>query len=297
MNLIRAATLTIADIQRSTALYCDWLGYKLAEKGLVSKTLAASWGAQKTAGYPYVILQPASGAEVYIRLIEQPKTNNYKPLRSYGWAAIEICNQDTIAVNTRMERSPFDIIGPPKQLDSMPAIFPMQIKGPDEEIIYLTEIRGDLDTYDLPRAQSPIDKLFILVMACSDMEASGAWLENHMLIEKGRSMNIPYSMINKAFSLPLDTQHTIATLKHERDVFLEIDAYPHSTTRRPQQDAMLPPCIAIGSFIHPEFDRLVTVNKDNWITPPAIQDGVIYKGKRAGTLRGPDGTLIEIMEK
>jgi len=296
MRLMRAATLTVSDLERSEALYCNWLDYSSVETGSVNDDLAKSWGAPKTAGQPYAVLQPASGADVFIRLIEQPKVETYKALRSYGWAAIEICNQNTLKVNSRMERSPFEIIGPPKELDGMPAIFPMQVKGPDQEIVYLTEIRDDLEAYDLPRAESLIDKLFILVMACSDMESSGAWLENHLLIEKGRSMDIIYSMINKAFDLPAETKHALATLKHERDVFLEIDTYPDGATARPQHAGMLPPCAAIGSFIHPEFESLMEINKDHWITPPVTQDGAMYKGKRAATLRAPDGTLIEMIE-
>jgi len=296
MRLMRAATLTVSDLEHSKSLYCDWLDYDCVENGVVSQDLAASWGTPKTAGQSYAVLQPSSEADVFIRLIEQASISDYEPLRTYGWAAIEICNQNTLKVNSRMERSPFEIIGPPKELDGMPAIFPMQVKGPDQEIVYLTEIRDDLEAYDLPRAESLIDKLFILVMACSDMEATGAWLEEHLLIEKGRSMEIIYSMINKAFDLPGDTKHAIATLKHERDVFLEIDEYPKGATSRTSHDGMLPPCAAIGSFIHPEFDKLMDLNKGLWITPPVKRQGALYRGKRTGTLRDPDGTLIELIE-
>lgn len=296
MHLIRAATLTVENLRRSQVAYCKWLNYKTVERGEVTEDLAASWGAPNTAGQPYCVLQPSSKAPVYIRLIEQPVREDYEPLKTYGWAAIEICNQDTLAVNARMEKSPFEIIGPPQVLDGMPAIFPMQVKGLDQEIVYLTEIRDDMEEYDLPRARSLIDKLFILVMACSDMEASGKWLEEHLLIEKGRSMEIIYSMINNAFDLPVDTKHALATLKHKRDVFLEIDEYPEGVTAREAHDGMLPPCVAIGSFVHPEFDKLIEINKGLWITPPSPRQGVIYKGKRVGTLRDPDGTLIEMIE-
>ncbi|MEP3890277.1 MAG: hypothetical protein ABJN69_07400 [Hellea sp.] len=296
MHLIRAATITVENLKRSQAAYCKWLNYKTVERGEVSEDLAASWAAPNTAGQPYCVLQPASKAPVYLRLIEQPAKEDYAPLRTYGWAAIEICNQDTLAVNARMEKSPFEIIGPPKVLDGMPAIFPMQVKGMDKEIVYLTEIRADMAEYDLPRANSFVDKLFILVMACSDMEKTGKWLEEHMLISKGRSIEIIYSMINNAFDLPTETKHAIATMKHERDVFLEIDTYPKGAKSRASHDGMLPPCAAIGSFIHPEFEALLEANKGQWITRPTHRDGVLYKGKRVGTLRDPDGTLIEMIE-
>lgn len=296
MKLIRASTLTVADIARSQTLYCEALNYKCAETGEISPKLAAAWAAPKTAGQKYCVLQPASGEAVFIRMIEQPAVPDYKPLRSYGWAAIEICVQDTLAVNARMETSPFEIIGPPKELDGMPAIFPMQVKGPDQEIVYFTEIRDDMAEYDLPRAKSLIDKLFILVMACRDIELTGAWLKKHLLIDKGRDIEIIYSMINGAFDLPAETKHWITTLKHKRDVFLEVDAYPDATIDRPAHSGMLPPCAAIGSFIHPDFDNLVTVNAEHWIMPPAVHNSIIYNGKRSATLKSPDGTLIELIE-
>ena len=296
MRLMRAATLTVSDLERSQSLYCDWLDYSCVETGIVDKGLAQSWNAPRTTGQKYCVLQPASGANVFIRMIEQPVVPEYRALRSYGWAAIEICNQDTLAVNERMEKSPFEIIGPPKELDGMPTIFPMQVKGPDQEIVYFTEIRADLEMYDLPRAESLIDKLFILVIACRDIEETGAWLEKHLLIDKGRDIEIIYTMINQAFGLPMETKHAITTLKHGRDVFLEIDTYPEEAIDRPQHDGMLPPCAAIGSFVHPNFDALERVNKTHWITPPQTRDGIIYNGKRAATLRSPDGTLIEMIE-
>ncbi len=293
---MRAATLTVSDLERSKSLYSEWLDYKVIEEGLISDDLAQSWGAPQTAGQPYAVMQPASGAEVFLRFIEQPEVKDYTPLRSYGWAAVEICTQDTPKVATRMNTSPFEIIGPPAEIAGLPAIFPMQVQGPDQEIVYLTQIRDDLPEYDLPRAGSLIDKLFILVMACSDIKTSNAWLQKHLLISEGRKMDINYTMINKAFGLEDGTQTTIGTLMHERDVFLEVDQYPEGTIDRPQYTDMLPPCAAIGTFIHPDFDALMAVNDGLWITPPHVRTGALYKNKRVGTLRAPDGTLIEMVE-
>jgi hypothetical protein len=86
------------------------------------------------------------------------------------------------------------------------------------------------------------------------------------------------------------------TMMHDKDVFLEIDQYPPETISRDQHKNMLPPSVAIGSFIHPEFDKLIEINKANWITKPALQSGILYNTTRSGTLRGPDGTLIEVIE-
>lgn len=293
MKLLRAATLTVSDLERSIGNYARYFDYSVVERGEVSADLAASWATPASAGHPYAIMQPSSGAEVYIRFIQQPAVDGYQALRTYGWNAIEICVQDVLVANARMENSPFEIIGPPREIEGLDAIYPMQVKGPDEEIVYLTQIRDDLPAFDLPRAASPIDKLFILVLGCSDMKASLDWMARHCGLAIGREeMEIVYTMLAKAYGTPMDELHKISTMIHDRDVFLELDQYPSAAIQRPRHDGMLVPGCAIGTLWHPEFDSL----PGPWITPPTRREGPIYKGKRAGTIQDLDGALIEIVE-
>ena len=291
MELLRCATLTVADPEATAARYVEWLDYAVVERGPVSVALAESWGCPASTGRASVVCRPASGANVFLRFVEGQTPPDYRPLRTYGWAAIEVCAQDTLAVDARMERSPFQVIGPPRELDGLPAIFPMQVKGPDQEIVYLTQIRDNLPAYDLPRAASLIDKLFIIVLACSDLQASLDWFERELKLSAGRSMDLVYTMINAAFGLPADTKHTLATMVHGRDCFLELDQYPVATTTRPTEPGALPPGIAMTTFRHPDFDTL-----SGWIASPAVRDGAVYGCKRSGTLRAPDGTLVEVVE-
>ncbi|MFN7053934.1 hypothetical protein [Hyphomonas sp.] len=293
MKLLRAATLTVADLARAIGNYQKYFDYSVVEQGELPADLAVSWDAPASAGRPYAVLKPASGADVYIRFIEQPPVPGYTALRSYGWNAIEICVEDVLAANARMEGSPFEIIGPPREIDGLPAIYPMQVKGPDEEIVYLTQIRDDLPAFDLPRAGAPIDKLFILVLGCSDMKASLDWMVRHCGLTIGRDeMEIVYTMLAKAYGTPMEELHKISTMIHGRDVFLELDQYPDAAIDRPRHAGMLVPGCAVGTLWHPDFDTL----PGPWITPPERRDGPIYQGKRAATMKDLDGALIEIVE-
>lgn len=297
MKLMRAATLSVADLDRSSDLYCQWLDYSVEEQGELDRGLAESWGAPRAAGRRYAVLRPASGHDIFVRLIENRVHPEFVALRTYGWAAIEICVEDVLEANERILKSPFEVIGPPKEIDGLPAIYPMQMKGPDGEIVYLTQIRDDLPAFDLPRAEALIDRLFILVMACSDMKASLAWMRDHIRIDIGRDeMEIVYTMLANAFDLPLEDPHIISTMVHGKDVFLELDQMPPQATSRPHYESELPQGVALGTFWHPEFDAIDAKCNDLWITPPAIHGSVVYSGKRAGTLRAPDGTLVEIVE-
>lgn len=294
MKLLRAATLTVADLDAARRRYSEFLDYSVVDEGNVPEDLAASWDAPKSADLPYLVMEPASGTDIFLRLIEQPPHPGYVPLRSYGWAAIEICVTDVLKANERVTQpgSPFEVIGPPREIEGLPAIYPMQVKGPDGEIVYLTQIRDDLPAYDLPRASTLIDKLFILVMACSDMRASNQWMEKHAGVQMGREMDIVYTMLAGAFGTPEDELHTISTMIHGRDVFLEMDQYPEAAVPRPTHEGMLPPGCAIGTLWHPDFDDL----PGPWITPPVERPGPVYKGKRVGTMKDLDGALIEMVE-
>jgi catechol 2,3-dioxygenase-like lactoylglutathione lyase family enzyme len=296
VKLLRAATLTVANLARSEALYRDWLYYDSVEEGVISADLASSWGAPESVGKPYVVMQPKSGAQIYLRFVEDEAHPDYQPLKTYGWAAIEICVEDVLKVNERMLESPFKIIGPPRELDGMPAIFPMQVQGPDGEIVYLTQIRSDLEAYDLPRATSLIDRQFIHVCAVSDLTGTLNWCQDKLGLSFGRDMAIVYTMLANAFGVPYENKFTIATLTHERDVFYEFDQLPPAACARPAWRGRLAQGVAISTLIVPDFEQRVTAHANWLIAPPVTRDGPIYKGKRAATMRGPDGILFELVE-
>jgi catechol 2,3-dioxygenase-like lactoylglutathione lyase family enzyme len=297
MNPLRAATISAADLDRSVGHYREWLDYSLVERGELDARLATSWGAPASSGSRCAVLRPASGHDTFIRFVECEPHPDYVPLVSFGWAAIEICVEDVLAIQKRMLESPFEVIGPPRELDGMNAIFPMQVKGPDQEVVYLTEIREDLPDFDLPRARAPIDRLFILVLACSDMNASLDWIEDRIGFAVGRrNLEIVYTMLANAFGTPLDEKYAISTMVHERNVFLQVDQLPLEAVSRPGYAGILPQGVALGTFFHPDFETVDARCRDLWITPPTVHDSVVYGGRRSATVRAPDGTLIEVVE-
>jgi hypothetical protein len=82
---------------------------------------------------------------------------------------------------------------------------------------------------------------------------------------------------------------------HERDVFLELDQYPPAATVRPQWPGSLPQGVALASLTTPDPVALDRQRRAPWIAPPARYESVVYAGRRAATLRGPDGTLVEMV--
>jgi hypothetical protein len=294
MNLLRCATHSVVDLDAAKARFGEWLDYAVVEEGTVPSDLAAAWGAPASAGRRYAVMQPASGAEVFLRFVEGDPVPDYLPIRSYGWAAIEICVQDVLAVNERMlsPESPFPVIGPPTRIAGIDTIYPMQVRGPDQETLYFTQITTDAPDSGLPKAGSLIDKLFILVLACPDMRATADWFARTMKLDMTSPMAIRYSMISLAFDLPISDLHEIVTAKYQGDVFLEFDQYPEGTITRLGHEGALPPGVSICTLFHPDFDTLDA----DWFSAPVVRDGPLYAGRRVGVLKTPEGALLEVME-
>ncbi|MFZ2998659.1 VOC family protein [Sphingobium sp.] len=294
MNLLRCATHSVVDLGAAKARFAEWLDYAVVEEGTVPADLAAAWDAPASAGQRYVVMQPASGAEVFLRFVEGYPVPDYLPIRSYGWAAIEICVQDVLAVNDRMlsPQSPFPVIGPPTKIAGIDSIYPMQVRGPDQETLYFTQITTDAPDSGLPKAGSLIDKLFILVLACADMRATADWFARTLKLDLTDPMAIRYSMISLAFGLPISDLHDIVTAKYRGDVFLEFDQYPQGTVERPTQAGALPPGVSICTLAHPDFESLDA----DWFAAPVVRNGALYAGRRVGVLKTPEGALLEVME-
>jgi catechol 2,3-dioxygenase-like lactoylglutathione lyase family enzyme len=284
MRLLRAATLTTADPAAAARRYVEWFGYVLVEAGEVSAALAASWGAPAMAGRRYTVIAPESGVPVYLRFVEATPVPNFRPLRSYGWGAIELCVADVLAVNERMLGAPFTVIGPPKALDGAPAIWPMQVQGPDGEVVFLTEIRADEPGARLPRAACAVDCLFIAVLACQDIAATRGWFAEQLGLQGGPDFELAYTTLSRAFGLPVEHKHRIAVLAHGEDAFLQLDQYPAAATPRTVPPGELPPGVAMVSFALPG------------LAMGARQDGIIYGGQRSAVWHTPEGALVEIIK-
>lgn len=280
------------DLDAALADYHQRLGFEIAELGTVPADVAASWGCPAVAGARMATLAPASGTPCHIRLVEQPVPPDFLPTRTFGWAAFEITVQDVFGWPDRLAGSGFDIVGAPREIPGLPYFVALQMLGRGREMIYLNEVRSNTPTSDLPPARSPVDRLFIVILASPDRAATMAWYADRLGLEEGGSYTIPYTMISRAFGQPLDTLHSLSMAQKGRMPIVEIDDYPDAATSRPQGAGMLPPGNALVTLA---VDGLEGRGLD-FITPPAVREGAFYAGRRAATVRGSAGELLELVE-
>ncbi|OYY90909.1 MAG: hypothetical protein B7Y45_05675 [Sphingomonas sp. 28-66-16] len=283
---------TVPDVEASLGDYRDRLGLSVVEQGALPADLAASWGCPANAGAPFATLAPTSGAPCYLRLVQQPLDPGFVPTRTYGWAAFEITVQDVFAWPDKLAGSGFDIIGPPKEIPGLPYFVAMQMLGRGREMIYLNEVRENTPTSDLPPAQSPVDHLFIVILASPDRAATMAWYSQRLGLDEGGAYTIPYTMINKAFGLPDPHMTSLSMAQKGRMPIVEIDDYPDVATVRARSAGMLPPGNAMVTLAVDSLDRPDLA----LIAPPAPRVGPFYAGRRASTTIGPAGELLELVE-
>ncbi len=289
---IAGATLTTPDLDAALGDYHGTLGLMLAERGVVPADLAASWGAPASAGARYAVLKPASGAPCCLRLVEQPLPGGFVPTRTFGWAAFELTVGDVYGWPARLAGSGFEIVGPPREIEGLPYFVAMQMTGRGREMIYLNEVRQNTPSSDLPKAVSPVDHVFIVILACADRPAALDWYRDRLLLDVGGSYTIDYTMINKAFALPDGTLSTITMVQKGRLPIIEVDGYPAAATPRPGDPRRL---AAGNAMVTLGVESLDALSLD-WITAPTPRTGASYEGRRAGSVRGPAGELLELIE-
>lgn len=272
--------------------YRDRLGLKLIVHGVLPDTLAHAWDAPQSAGAPFAVLQPASGAPCHIRLLEQPDHPDFRPTRSFGWAAYELSIQRVFDRPAELAGSGFTVVGPPKQIPGMDSFVPMQVLGRGREMLYLNEVFGDMPNTDLPRAAAPTDRIFITILATPDRAASVAWYRDAIGLDESDSFTIPYTMINGAFGLPSDHMTTLTMMQKERMPIVEIDDYPPEAGPRPAHPGMMPPGNALVTLAVPSLDAVGAPFAGEVYAP----DEAPYFGRRAAMLVGPAGERLELIE-
>ncbi len=293
LTAIIAVTLSAPDLGATETAYTTWLGYKVVDRGLVSETLASSWGAPLTEGREFVLLQPASGAPTYLRIVQSAVTPGYAALKTHGWNANEILVKDPDALAARFAAadSPFRVIGPPRPLSSSSTVRAMQAIGPAGELNYFTRIPPEGGTMIKTPAVSEVDRTFIVVLGGADMSAMRSFYGDVLKTTVTPPYDTTVNVLQDAYGLPADHLTQLALVAISPGFLIELDQYPPQATARPVRNGDLPPGMAIVSFAAKDLD----VDALPWAVGPTARTDAPYDGRRAGMLIGPAGEWIEVV--
>lgn len=289
---IRTVTISTTDLDGIVDTYERCLAYGTVERGTVTAAQGASWRAPNVANRRYALLAPAGRGTGYLRFVESRRPDVYVPFRHFGWNAAEHIVQDCDSLAECLARSPFRIIGPPADLSFSDQIRAMQVRGPADEVLYLTQIKSKLPIFDTPHARFPVDRVFIMILGGRTMDELQAWYATNLGVPNAPVIPSRISVLAEAYGDPPDTLYSIAALPLRGQSFIEADSMPAAATPRPCLPGELPPAIAIVTFEVDELPEGVP-----GLGAAMNHDGLANAGGRSAVCIGPAGELIELVER
>jgi hypothetical protein len=246
LESIRSVTYTVPDLAPVEQAYTRWLRYRAVGRGAFPESMARACNAPSASGLPTLTLGPESGEPVHLRFVQDRASAGWRALTTHGWNCSEIVVRDVDALASELEDSPFRVIGPPASLQRFPMIRAMQVIGPVGECLYLTQI-GAGSGLRLPRAQSFVGRVFIVVAGGADLPALFRTYERF-----GNEFDPPVAtrvrVISLANGLPPETDHRHGLVKLRDGTLIELDEYPDVTRPRPRSAGALPQGMALVTF-------------------------------------------------
>ena len=248
LGAIRRVTITATNLGAVENAYTEYLEYQVSKHSTVTAAEASAWNAPAAEGAASLTLQPAGSDDFEFRFIEGPAYPDYVPLTTYGWNASEIMVQNVDALAPRFENSPFEIVGEPRDLSFSEDIRAMQLRGPADEIIYLTEFKKPVPGLSVPTARSAVDRTFIVILGGASMNDLQDFYNNTFSIPKAPVMESRVTMLSKALGVSIETLYPIAAMALAGESLIEADEMPAQVGPRETQFGHLPPGIAIVGF-------------------------------------------------
>jgi hypothetical protein len=291
LHLILMITFCAPDLGAVEQSYTQVLHYSVVDRGNVTSAQGAGWGAPKMRGHGYLVMRPASQANVYLRFIQSDAGGPYRPMSTFGWNATEYLVQDPYALaNTiREPGTGFSLVGEPRPLGANSPIHAMQAVGPAQEVVYLTRVP---EGGRMPSATTVVDRPFVIILGTPDLSKTQQFLHDRLGMESGAPVQARMTVLNKAFGLDIETTHPLAMTRLSPEYAIELDQYPAAAGERPHRKSELPPAMSLVTF---ETDSLESV-RDLFLAAPQRIKRMPYNGRRVGTIRGSAGELIELVE-
>jgi len=218
---VALCTLIARDGQAMVDAYTGWLYQRVSSSGPMDADSAAALGYPQLEGNRQWLLANESGRQ-WLQILECEEAVARDSLNSFGWMALEVLVADADGLVEHLEQSPFEILRPPADLDVSDKIRAFQVRGPAGEILYLTQVNGEVPPFDLPVCTAPVDHLFIPVLSTPSREGS---LAQYAAISgtAGLSFDTKITVVNQARGFELDLRHPVATLQLAGQSLVEID--------------------------------------------------------------------------
>jgi catechol 2,3-dioxygenase-like lactoylglutathione lyase family enzyme len=295
INRIRIATLNVPDMKSVSDWYKTWFDYVVADEGRIDAGLAQSWGAAGMTGKPFTLLSSKGSPDVHIRVVQGDPAPVFNPRTTYGWGSLEFIVSDLDALHKKLKAGGIGIFREPASLGGLFAsIHAMQIYGPMNMSHNLAVDTGDPAKSNLPVAKSLADRIFLIGVNGPSLKALSDFYVQTFQMSKGPDYDYPIPVLAEALNMPKDHKFALTLVRSaQKGNTIELHDLPPPGGPRAQVPGQLPPGVGVVSFGVKNLDAV----KADYLTPPALRAGKAYNGRRAATMKGAAGELIELIEE
>lgn len=293
LRRIEIATLCVSDISVCVSAYTDLLDYQVIDEGELPQSLAAAWSTPDMAGMPYALLQPSSGAEVYLRFIETGRTGGYWPPVTQGWIATEILTTDPDALLEKLQGSAFTHIGGPGDLYPHPkSARALQMAGPAGELMYFTRILPGGSRFGLHGAKTFVDRPFIMVTGGTSMDETHGFYGGVLGLRVTEPSPFVIGQMSRVLGVDPRTAYPVSLARIPgRSFLIELEELPPYIERRHVPEGQLPEGLAMVSFTSAPLDELNLIYR----AEPRRIDIPPYNGRKVAVIEGPAGEWLELI--
>jgi len=293
LRRIEIATLCVSDISICISAYTNLLDYQVIDEGELPQSLAAAWSTPDMTGMPYALLQPSSGAEVYLRFIETGRTGGYWPPVTQGWIATEILTTDPDALLEKLQGSAFTHIGGPGDLYPHPkSARALQMAGPAGELMYFTRILPGGSRFGLHGAKTFVDRPFIMVTGGTSMDETHGFYGGVLGLRVTEPSPFVIGQMSRVLGVDPRTAYPVSLARIPgRSFLIELEELPPYIERRHVPEGQLPEGLAMVSFTSAPLDELNLIYR----AEPRRIDIPPYNGRKVAVIEGPAGEWLELI--
>jgi hypothetical protein len=278
----RIATIAAADPKKVADAYVTSLTYKIRETSSVTHAMAESWDAPRAAGQPLILLSTDANPDVFIRVIGTEATPGASARTTAGWSSFEMIVRDADALHAALQGSAFKTLTvPTNPVKLFPTIKSFKVKGPADEVLFLTCDYGDPAKSILSVPAGPVGHPDVMWISGPDILKVRDWFATTFAMT-------PRPVTQKPIPGSQDTIPNTVLLMKRPHQLLQFEGNPAQFAPRPHGAGHLPPGNAMGSFLVADLEAL----KLPFITPPRA----LYGKTRAATVRDPNGNRVELIE-
>jgi hypothetical protein len=159
------------------------------------------------------------------------------PFAAPGWSAMEVLVKDLDALFEQLPDA-FTVLNPPAALSFSDQIRAMQVAGPAGELIYFTEVSGEVPGFALPKPTQQVNQCFVMINAVTDIQRSIAFYAGLLQCDAPSPMPARVSILSRTNGLDEEQRHDIAPIALGPGQLFELDQW----VVRPQDSGSAMPC-------------------------------------------------------